>query len=73
MKKIGNFHQPMKIQHASIAHLFISDPSGINDISEARANEKISWIAKLFMTHPPIQERINALLAHTKTETKIDA
>jgi heat shock protein HtpX len=63
LQKISNFHQPMKVQHAAIAHLYISDPSGINDVSEAREHEKVSWFAKLFMTHPPVQERIDALLS----------
>lgn len=62
LQKISNFHQPMKVQHAAIAHLYISDPSGINDVSEAREHEKVSWFAKLFMTHPPVQERVDALL-----------
>lgn len=62
LQKISNFHQPMKVQHAAIAHLYISDPSGINDVSEAREHERVSWFAKLFMTHPPVQERIDALM-----------
>lgn len=62
LEKISNFHQPMKVQHAAIAHLFISDPTGLNDVSEAREEEKVSWLAKMFMTHPPVKERINRLL-----------
>lgn len=62
LQKISNFHQPMKIQQAAIAHLFISDPSGVNHMSEAREHEKVSWFTKLFMTHPPVQERVDALL-----------
>jgi heat shock protein HtpX len=61
LRKISNFHQPMRVQHAAIAHLFISDPTGINDVSEAREHEEVSWFAKLFMTHPPVEERIRAL------------
>ena len=61
LEKISNFHQPMKIQHAAIAHLFISDPTGVNDESELRNDEKISFVAKLFMTHPPVAERISRL------------
>lgn len=61
LQKISNFHQPMKIQRAAIAHLFISDPTGVNDESEVREHEKVSWVAKLFMTHPPIEERIARL------------
>jgi heat shock protein HtpX len=47
LEKISNFHQPMKVQNHAIAHLFISDPSGLNDPSEARPHEEVSWIAKL--------------------------
>jgi heat shock protein HtpX len=65
LQKISNFHQPMKVQHASIAHLFISDPTGVNDASEVREGEKkVSWLAKMFMTHPPVQERIARLTNH---------
>jgi heat shock protein HtpX len=62
LQKINNFHQPMRVQNNAIAHLFISDPSGSNDDSEIRDHEKISWFAKLFMTHPPIAERVERLL-----------
>jgi heat shock protein HtpX len=62
LEKISNFHQPMKVQNHAIAHLFISDPSGVNDPSEARPHEEVSWIAKLFMTHPPVKDRVSRLL-----------
>ncbi len=65
LEKISNFHQPMRVQHSAIAHLFISDPTGINDESEAREYEEVSWLQKLFMTHPPVQERVNKLLNKT--------
>lgn len=65
LQKISNFHQPMHVQNNAIAHLFISDPSGVNDESELREDEKVSWISKLFMTHPPVKERIEALLGRT--------
>jgi heat shock protein HtpX len=61
LAKIANFHQPMRVQRPAIAHLFISDPSGSNDDSEIREHEEVSWIQKLFMTHPPINERIERL------------
>ena len=62
LQKIANFHQPMRVQHNAIAHLFISDPSGSNDESEIREHEEVSWIAKLFMTHPPVAERVDRLV-----------
>lgn len=61
LQKISSFHQPMKVQHAAIAHLFISDPTGLNDASEAQGEEKVTWLQKMFMTHPPIQERVERL------------
>jgi heat shock protein HtpX len=61
LEKISNFHQPMKVQNTAIAHLFISDPKGINDESELREHEEISWLEKMFMTHPPVKERIKRL------------
>lgn len=62
LQKIANFHQPMRVQHNAIAHLFISDPSGVNDESELREHEKVSWITKMFMTHPPVAERVERLV-----------
>ncbi len=62
LEKISGFHQPMKVQNQAIAHLFISDPSGVNDASELRDEEKLSFVQKLFMTHPPIKDRVAKLL-----------
>lgn len=64
LQKIANFHQPMRVQRPAIAHLFISDPSGANDASEIREHERVSWIQKLFMTHPPIAERVERLVGN---------
>lgn len=62
LEKIHNFHQPMKVQNNAIAHLFISDPTGVSDISEETEGKKASWLSKIFMTHPPVRERIDRLL-----------
>jgi heat shock protein HtpX len=62
LEKISNFHQPMKVQNDAIAHLYISNPTGVNDESELRGEEKISFMQKLFMTHPPTKDRIAKLL-----------
>jgi heat shock protein HtpX len=53
LKKIGAYTQPMQRANNATAHLFISNPFG------AKAAKGIS---KLFMTHPPIEERVSALL-----------
>ena len=51
--KIGNSAQPLRHQSGAIAHLYIADPTG---------GKKVPWMAKLFMTHPPIADRIRALI-----------
>ncbi len=53
LRKIGAYAQPLRHQSSAIAHLYIADPTG---------GKKTPWVTKLFMTHPPIQDRINALL-----------
>ncbi len=53
LMKIGQYSQPLRHQASTIAHLYIADPTG---------GKKVPWMAKLFMTHPPIADRIKALL-----------
>ena len=52
LEKIGNARIPMRHRSDAIAHLWLSDPQ----IEE----RKTSWFAKMFMTHPPMEERIRA-------------
>ncbi len=54
LRKIGSYQLPMKGANTATAHLYISNPFG----PKAAA----SGLAKLFMTHPPIEERIRALI-----------
>src|SRR5690606_16731313 len=54
LKKISASATPLKTASNATAHLFISNPFG----SKGK-------LAKLFMTHPPAEERISALLSHT--------
>lgn len=57
LEKLERSQQPLnKVNHAT-AHLFIVNPLKENQDDE----QNISWIAKLFMTHPPIKERIKIL------------
>ena len=55
LAKIGSYASPMRSASSATAHLFISNPFGA---------KKVSWIANLFATHPPIPERIKALTGH---------
>ena len=53
LKKISSYSEPMQRASNATAHLFISNPFG---------GKTMNGIAKLFMTHPPTEERITALL-----------
>ena len=56
LRKISEYSKPMNRQSSAIAHLYIADPKG----------DKSSKIAKkvsgFFATHPPVEERITALI-----------
>lgn len=53
LQKISRYGKPMQNASNATAHLFIANPFG------AKA---FSGVAKLFMTHPPVEERIKVLL-----------
>ena len=55
LQKIGGFAQPLQRASESTAHLYISCPFGGNTSAQ-------SFFQRLFMTHPPIEERIKALI-----------
>ncbi len=54
LKKIGGFKQPLQNASPATAHLYISCPFG--GVSSQ------SFFQKIFMTHPPIEERVRALM-----------
>jgi heat shock protein HtpX len=53
LEKISTDPSPMRAANNSTAHLFISNPF--------RGREKANFFTKLYMTHPPTEERIAAL------------
>jgi heat shock protein HtpX len=64
LQKIEKFAQPMQRVSTATAHLYISNPLQRDSDSDESQDEprKVSWIAKLFMTHPPTHERVAALM-----------
>ena len=52
--KISKDPTPLPVATNTTAHLWFDDPFD-------KPGEKISWLHKLFMTHPPVEERIKAL------------
>lgn len=53
LQKISSYEAPMQRASHATAHLFISNPFG--------AHEAGRFVAKLFSTHPPVEDRISAL------------
>lgn len=56
LAKIGSYTAPMRSANTATAHLFIGDPFGVKPSGVG------GWIERMFSTHPPIQQRIQALL-----------
>ncbi len=52
LRKISQFSRPMQKASDATAHLFIANPFG---------PKKSNGLHKLFMTHPPIEDRIKVL------------
>lgn len=61
LAKISQFNQPLAKANNSMAHMYIVNPMGVR--SQNPKADRVSWFSKLFMTHPPVNERIEALLA----------
>lgn len=53
LAKISSYEAPMQRANHATAHLFISNPFGAHDMGR--------FVARLFATHPPVEERISAL------------
>ncbi len=53
LQKISSDATPMRVANNTTAHLWLDDPF--------KGQKKVSFLRKLFMTHPPIEERIKRL------------
>lgn len=54
LQKISSYSMPMQKANNATAHLFISNPFG--------AGKAKGFMVKLFSTHPPVEDRVKALL-----------
>lgn len=59
--KIALDYSPLKSASEATAHLYISNPFGADKKGILKRKENINWFIRLFMTHPPIEERIAIL------------
>lgn len=55
LEKVSSYDSPLKSARRGSAHLFISDPL------KRKLDSKSGFVADLFATHPPIEERISRL------------
>jgi heat shock protein HtpX len=57
LEKISSDRTPMRHAHSATAHLYFENP-----FKADRRGSRTNWIVKLFSTHPPVEDRIQALL-----------
>jgi heat shock protein HtpX len=55
LEKISADREPLEVANRATAHLYIASPFKEDGVKQ------ISWWTKIFMTHPPVEERIAAL------------
>lgn len=53
LKKISADQEPLEVANKATAHLYIVNP--------LKGKSAKNWLAKLFTTHPPVEERMKAL------------
>ncbi|MBI2356235.1 MAG: M48 family metallopeptidase [Candidatus Doudnabacteria bacterium] len=56
LEKISADHEPLEVANKATAHLYI-----VNPLKDHKGRDKIGWFARMFQTHPPIQDRITKL------------
>lgn len=56
LRKISQYSKPMARQSSAIAHLYIADPR------DSKLAKKSNVFLGFFATHPPVEERIQALI-----------
>ncbi len=63
LKKISAYGRPIRTATNATAHLFFENPFGADKGEERgqKGERGTPWLAKIFSTHPPIEERIKAL------------
>lgn len=55
LQKISKDHEPLEAANKATAHLYIANPF------KDKAKSAVGWFAKMFNTHPPMEERVKVL------------
>lgn len=63
--KISGQRRPLATAGNATAHMFIESPFGA-DHEREEGEKEVGLVAKLFMTHPPVKERVAALLGRPR-------
>ena len=61
LRKISADPRPLRLAQNATAHLFFENPFKADASTNSAPARRIPWIVKIFMTHPPIEDRIRAL------------
>lgn len=61
LEKISGDYEPLEIANRATAHLYFMSPFNPDE----KVKKKIGGFAKMFMTHPPVEDRIAALRTMT--------
>ena len=56
LEKISADQEPLEAANKATAHLYI-----VNPLKEHQGQSSVGWFAKLFNTHPPIEDRVKRL------------
>jgi heat shock protein HtpX len=56
LEKISKDKEPLEVANKATAHLYI-----VNPLKEHEGQSSVGWFSSLFMTHPPVEERIKSL------------
>ncbi len=67
LRKIASYERPLRSATNATAHLFLANPFGADHEREANARQT-PFLVRIFSTHPPLEERVSALLGHKNAE-----
>ena len=67
LRKIASYGRPLQSAANATAHLFLTNPFGADGTdSSEREPRRTPFLVRIFSTHPPIEERVSALLGQRR-------